>query len=184
MMHIEKRILPYGPNFLGTIERNSETYITIHESSDGTGFATSDRTIEYYENRLKNPPDGVDKRIGYHFMLDDSRIVQFIPLQYRTAHAGSTEGNNSIAIERLVNCNVDFPKAIANQAKLAATLMYMYDIPLSHVVPHKHWNEKKDCPSRLLSGMYGGWDGFIAQVEKFYTDHDIFRIWDIAWDIT
>ena len=62
--------------------------------------------------------------------------------------------------------------------------MYMYDISLSHVVPHKHWNEKKDCPSRLLSGMYGGWDGFIAQVEKFYTDHDIFRIWDIAWDIT
>ena len=182
-MHIENRILPYGSNYLGTIERNNETFITIHESSDGTGVATADRTLEYYENRLKNPPAGVDKRIGYHFMVDDSRIVQFIPLNYRTAHAGSTEGNHSIAIERLVNCNVDFPKAIANQAKLAATLMYMYDIPLSHVVPHKHWNEKKDCPARLLAGMYGGWDGFIAQVEKFYADHDIFGTEEITLDI-
>ena len=182
MMHIENRILPYGPNFLGTIERNSETYITIHESSDGTGFATADRTIEYYENRLKNPPEGVDKRIGYHFMLDDSRIVQFIPLQYRTAHAGSTEGNNSIAIERLVNCNVDFPKSIANQAKLAATLMYMYGIPLDHVVPCKKWNGK-ERPARLLAGMYGGWDGFISQVEKFYADHDIFGTEEITLDI-
>lgn len=184
MMHIENRILPYGPNYLGTIERNSETYITIHESSDGTEPSPADHTIEFYENRLKNPPAGMDKRIGYHFMLDDSRIVQFIPLMYRTAHAGSTEGNNSIAIERLVNCNVDFPKAIANQAKLAATLMYMYDIPLSHVVPHKYWKEKKDCPARLLAGMYGGWDGFIAQVEKFYANHDIFRIWELIWGIT
>ena len=182
MMHIEKRILPYGPNFLGTIDRNRETYITIHESSDGTGFATSDRTIEYYEKRLKNPPEGVDKRIGYHFMLDDSRIVQFIPLHYRTAHAGSTEGNHSIAIERLVNCNVDFPKAIANQAKLAATLMYMYSIPLDHVVPCKKWNGK-ERPARLLAGMYGGWDGFISQVEKFYTNHDIFNVEEITFDL-
>lgn len=182
MMHIENRILPYGPNFLGTIERNSETYITIHESSDGTGFATPDRTIEYYENRLKNPPEGVNSKIGYHFMVDGDRLVQFIPLKYWTAHAGSTEGNHSIAIERLVNCNVDFPSAIANQAKLAATLMTMFGIPLDHVVPHKYWSGKA-CPSRLLAGMYGGWDGFIAQVKKFYTDHDIFNVEEITFDL-
>ena len=182
MMHIENRILPYGPNFLGTIERNSETYITIHESSDGTGFATPDRTIEYYENRLKNPPEGVNSKIGYHFMVDGDRLVQFIPLKYRTAHAGSTEGNHSIAIERLVNCNVDFPSAIANQAKLAATLMTMFGIPLDHVVPHKYWSGKV-CPSRLLAGMYGGWDGFIAQVKKIYTDHDIFNVEEITFDL-
>lgn len=177
MMHIENRILPFGTNYLGEITRNSETFITIHESSDGTGFATPDRTIEYYENRLLNPPQGLEK-IGYHFMLDDSRVVQFIPLNYRTAHAGSTEGNNSIGIERLVNCNVDFPSAISNQAKLTATLMRMYDIPLDHVVPHKHWSGK-ECPARLLAGMHGGWDGFISQVKRFYDDNDVFNIQEI-----
>lgn len=182
MMHIENRIIPYGPNFLGTIERNSETYITIHESSLGTGFATADRTLDYYENRLKHPPEGVNPKIGYHFMVDGDRLVQFIPLNYRTAHAGTDVGNNSIAIERLVNCNVDFPKAIANQAKLTATLMHMYNIPIGHVVPHQFWSGK-GCPSRLLAGMYGGWDGFIAQVEKFYADHDIFGIEEITLDI-
>ena len=181
MMHIENRIIPYGPNFLGTIERNNETYITIHESSLGTGFATADRTIEYYENRLLHPPVDANPKIGYHFMVDDNSVVQFIPLRYRTAHAGSTEGNDSIAIERLVNCNVYFPAAISNQAKLTATLMHMYNIPIDHVVPHKHWSGK-ECPSRLLAGMYGGWDGFIAQVEKFYADHNIFNIDDITLD--
>ena len=87
-------------------------------------------------------------------MVDGDRLVQFIPLKYRTAHAGSTEGNHSIAIERLVNCNVDFPSAIANQAKLAATLMTMFGIPLDHVVPHKYWSGKA-CPSRLLAGTSG-----------------------------
>lgn len=172
-MNIEKRILPVGDNYLGTIERNSETYITIHESSLGTGFATPDRTIDYYENQLRNPPKGLEK-IGYHFMVSDERIVQFIPLDTRTAHAGSTEGNNSIAIERIVNVNTDFYKAIANQAKLAATLMYKYGIPITHVVPHSYWDPKKGYPSRLLAGMYGGWNGFLQQTETFFKKKDFF----------
>lgn len=181
--NIENRLLPKdSPNFLDVIYRDSNSFITIHETSLGTGFATADRTIDYYENRLKNPPEGVNPKIGYHFIVDDKRVVQFIPLMYRTAHAGSTEGNDSIAIERIVNCNVDFPTAIANQARLTATLMYLLDIPLTHVVPHKYWSEK-ECPSRLLAGMYGGWDGFIAQVNDFYSNHDIFSILNIAWDI-
>lgn len=173
-MNIENRIIPPSANYLGEIERNCNTYITIHESSEGTDFAPADRTLEYYENKLLNPPKGLEL-IGYHFMVSDTRAVQFIPVGFRTAHAGSTEGNHSIAIERLVNCNINFPAAIANQAKLAATLMHIYNIPIENVVPHKHWSGK-ECPARLLSGMHGGWDGFINQVITFYKANDIFDV--------
>lgn len=174
---IESRILPPRENYLGEIVRNENTFITIHESSIGLGFAEDNRTLEYYENRLRHPPKG-QERIGYHFMASDDKIVQFIPIAVRTAHAGSTEGNSSIAIERLTNRFIDFPKAIANQAKLTATLMTMYNIPIEHVVPHKHWSGKA-CPARLLAGMYGGWDGFIAQVQTFYESGDIFDVNEI-----
>lgn len=177
-MMIENRILPPGTNYLGEIERNENTFITIHESSIGLGFADDNRTFEYYENRLRHPPEG-QERIGYHFMVGDDKIVQFIPIGIRTAHAGSTEGNSSIAIERLTNRFIDFPKAIEIQAKLAATLMTMYKIPIEHVVPHKHWNGK-ECPARLLAGMYGGWDGFIDKVKSFYESGDIFDTSEIC----
>ena len=169
---IENRILPPRENYLGEISRNESTFITIHESSDGLGYAEDNRTLEYYEDKLLHPPKGLE-RIGYHFMVSDSRIVQFIPITIRTAHAGSTEGNSSIGIERLTNRFIDFPKAIENQAKLVATLMTMYNIPIEHVVPHKHWSGK-ECPSRLLAGLYGGWDGFITQVKAFYDSGEIF----------
>lgn len=175
---IENRILPPGANYLGEIDRNESTFITIHESSDGLGYAQDNRTLEYYENRLLNPPKGLEQ-IGYHFMVSDNKIAQFIPINFRTAHAGSTEGNSSsIAIERLVNRFINFPVAIANQAKLTATLMTMYNIPIEHVVPHKYWSGK-ECPARLLAGMYGGWDGFISQVKAFYDSGDIFDVNEI-----
>lgn len=171
---IKNKILPPGANYLGKIVRNEGTYITIHESSDGLQYAQDNRTLSYYEDKLRNPPKGLEK-IGYHFMVSDTQIVQFIPIQERTAHAGSSEGNNSIGIERLTNRLINFPKAISNQAKLTATLMHMYNIPIENVVPHKHWSGK-ECPARLLAGLYGGWDGFIAQVQNFYDSNDIFDI--------
>ena len=171
---IENRILPPRENYLGEISRNTNTFITIHESSDGTGYAEDNRTLEYYENRLRNPPKGLEQ-IGCHFFVSDSHIVQFIPINVRTAHAGTTEGNNSIGIERLVNRFIDFPTAIANQAKLTATLMHMFNIPIENVVTHKHWSGK-ECPARLLAGLNGGWEGFISQVMNFYETGDIFDI--------
>lgn len=173
MLNIENRIVPTLPG-IGEIERNSDTFITIHETSLGTDFAPDDRTIDYYENKLLHPPKGYDTKIIFHFMVSDAEVVQFLPLRYRTAHTGTTEGNSSFCIERVVNRFVDFPTAISNQARLTATLMKMYNIPISHVVPHKYWNGK-ECPARLLAGFYGGWDGFIRQVKFLYEVNDIYN---------
>lgn len=157
IMKIQNRILEatinntyaYENLFL-TTERGSQTYVTIHEASLRLGTTPADRTIEYYENQLLNPVKDGHEKLGYHFMVSDEEVVQFIYTKFRTAHAGCFDGNSSIAIQRVVNCNVDFAKAIYNQAKLAATLMVKFGMPLNHIVPRSYWETtRSDSPTRL-----------------------------------
>lgn len=152
--------------------RNIPTYITIHETSTGLNKTPADKDAKHYIDLLEHPVG--DPRCAYHFLCEDTKVWQFLPTWVRTAHSGSTEGNSSIGIERLVNVNIDFEQAIANQARLAASLMKMYNIPIEHVVPHKYWSGK-ECPSRLLAGMYGwDWDKFIQTVYYYFATGNIF----------
>ena len=152
--------------------KNIPKYITIHETSLGTDKVPANKNAEHYIELLEHPKG--DPRYGYHFLCGDNQVWQFLPTYVRTAHAGSTAGNSSIGIERLVNVDIDFDQAIKNQAKLTATLMYMYNIPLENVVPHKYWSGK-ECPARLLAGMYGwNWDKLLNTVMDFYKSKDFF----------
>ena len=153
--------------------KNIPTHITIHETSLGLEKRESERNAAHYINLLEHPKG--DPRYGYHFLCGDDKVWQFLPTWVRTAHSGSTEGNSSIAIERLVNVDINFDEAINNQAKLAATLMNMYNIPIENVVPYKNWSGK-ECPARLLAGMYGwNWERFISTVQKYYENKDFFK---------
>ena len=143
------------------------SFITIHETSLGINIEPAYKDIPHYINLVMNPPKSMEF-IGYHYLVSHSEIVRLIPDNEYTCHAGSKEGNTkSIGIERIVNVNTDFIRAIEIQAMVSATLMEKYNIPLNNVVPHKFWNGK-ECPARLLAGMNGGWAGFLAQVSKFY----------------
>ena len=147
------------------------TYITIHETESGHELSSAEWNYEMYQKRLDNNSN----IIGYHFMIeanynDISKIYQFLELNVCTNHTGDDFGNkNSIGIERLVNVNTDMDRAIDLQAQLTAFLMHKYNIPIENVVPHKKWNGK-DCPSRLLYGLYGGWDGFIDKIKEYYKE--------------
>lgn len=152
--------------------KNIPTFITIHETSLGLAKRESSKNAAYYIDLLEHPKG--DPRYGYHFLCGDDTVWQFLPTWVRTAHSGNTQGNSSIAIERLVNVDIDFDKAICNQAKLSATLMNMYNISLRNVVPHKYWNGK-ECPARLLAGLYGwNWELFINTVLIYYKEKDFF----------
>ena len=156
---------------------NIPKYITIHETSTGLEKQASEKNAARYIGLLENPKG--DKRYGFHFLCSDNEVWQFLPTWVRTAHAGTDEGNSSIGIERLVNVYIDFDKAIMNQAKLAATLMNMYSIPIENVVPHKHWSGK-ECPARLLAGMYGwNWERFISTVKTYFDNKDFFEDVDV-----
>jgi N-acetylmuramoyl-L-alanine amidase len=67
---------------------------------------------------------------------------------------------------------------VERTAKLAAYLMYKYDIPLSKVVPHYHWPRHgmspahKNCPHFLLDNGRPGakWQGFLAKVKRYHSE--------------
>lgn len=147
-------------------------WITIHETSLGTKVRPADRDFRWYYKLLHNGTS-----IGYHFLVqaryhEDAVIYQFLETCVATNHTGNSIGNSeSIGIERLVNVETDFEVAIKIQAKLTATLMHMYNIPIERVVPHKYWSGK-ECPARLLAGMHGGWDGFIEKVQYYFDNKD------------
>lgn len=150
------------------------SYITIHETEIGHELSPAYYNYPdmYREKLLDN-----GNSIGYHFMVEANkgdvfRIYQFLETDVYTHHTGDIVGNQcSIGIERLVNVDTDMDRAIEIQAALTSYLMHVYNIPVEHVVPHMFWSGK-DCPSRLLFGLYGGWEGFIDKV-KYYYDKNI-----------
>ena len=150
-------------------KRMNPTYITIHECSLGEEKRPPDRNRDYYISLMENPKE---IEVGYHYLVTDNEIIRFIPDNEIAYHTGSIGGNlHSIGIERLVNVDVDFEKAISIQAKLTATLMYKRLITLDRVVPHKHW-DSKECPARLLAGQNGGWSGFKSRVQHYFENED------------
>lgn len=165
------RLLPTdSPKRVGKMEPK---FITIHEVSLGTDVQPAEKNYQRYYNLLFETPTSV----GYHFLVEanhgeDTRIYQFLETDVVTHHTGSKAGNfQSIGIERMVNVVTDMERAINAQAQLVATLMKVYNIPLHHVVPHKFWSGKQ-CPARLLAGMYGGWNGFIERVKYYFEKHE------------
>ena len=155
-------------------KRECPTFITIHETSIGTDLKDTccgtRYGVAYYESVLRTPNPN---HVAYHYLVEanygePSHVYMFLEPSVIAYHAGSPEGNLlSIGIERLVNTDTDMERAIATQANLTSNLMLTYLIPLSHVVPHKYWSGK-ECPGRLLAGLYGGWDGFIEQVKDHF----------------
>lgn len=173
-MQVEKRYLKEGmSNRSG--QKQVPEYIVIHETTTGHGRTPLGYDMERYERMLYKRAEENNTTISYHFLCGDKAVWQFLPEDEATAHTGTKEGNhNSIGIERVVCKGVNFAEALHNQAKLTATLMKKWNIPLENVKPHRgiQWlytperEDKTPCPSRMLSGWYGGWKRFIFEVER------------------
>lgn len=174
---VEEKILPDEcANRLGI--KQTPYYIVIHEVSLGIGRSKETFNMEHYANKIKN--DGLNGiNIGYHYLVGDKEIYHFIPDTESARHTGTDINWCSIGIERLICEGVRYSDALHNQAKLAATLMVKWDIPLSRVISHKTAkvisNEPiKQCPNRLIVGQYGGFRSFYREIYKCLKDNDLF----------
>ncbi len=174
---VEKRLLPLEcANNLG-IEQVPD-YIIIHEVSLGNGRSPATYNLEYYANKILL--DGLNgSKIGYHYLVGDKNVIQFIPDNQCAYHTGTDFNYHSIGIERLICEGVRYPDALHNQAKLAATLMIKWNIPISNVISHKETKrlsnkEIKTCPNRLINGQYGGFRLFYREIRKCLKDGDLF----------
>ncbi|MEY8751437.1 peptidoglycan recognition protein family protein [Alkalicoccobacillus gibsonii] len=121
------------------------TYITQHE----TGNTNAGANAEVHARYIKGA-DARSRSVSWHYTVDDTQIIQHLPVNEVAWHAGPDGNSQSIGIELCVNSDGNFQKAKENAAWLVQRLMKNLNIPLSRVVTHKHWTGK-NCPARLLN---------------------------------
>jgi N-acetylmuramoyl-L-alanine amidase len=131
-------------------------YITVHNTGNVTPKADALGHAEY----LKGGSAG---STGWHFTVDDKRVVQHIPateIAYHAGDGGNGPGNTtSIGVEICENEDGDYARAEANAIQLIRQLMVEHSIPIENVVPHQKWTGKY-CPHKILPR----WDSFINEI--------------------
>lgn len=153
-------------------------YIVIHEVSLGTGKSPENFNMQHYANKIAEAGQN-GSTIGYHYLVGDKEIYQFLEDNVATHHTGTEFGNNnSIGVERLICENVNYEQATHNQAQLIATLMLKHNIPLDNVITHKEMQKRfgnpnqqqcpKQCPARVLAGFRGNLQDFKNEIKRCF----------------
>ena len=128
--------------------------------------------------------------VSYHFAVDDQEAIQGLPLNRNGWHSGDggqgTGNRKSIAVEICYSKygGEKFDKAEKNAAKLIASLMDKFNIPIDRIRKHQDWSGKY-CPHRTLDA---GWDRFVdmimtevryQQILKFASENGLFEGYDV-----
>ena len=173
-------LIPAGTVGRRYYRRMDVRYITIHSTQNYTGGAANHAlALKRGALRATKRPGG--NRIGFltwHFTVQDNLAIQHLPCREQGEHADfDGPGNNySIGIEMCEHRGNDIGLTIDRTAKLTAYLMRAYDLPLSHVKAHYHWERKglstphKDCPHFLMDRKKPGptWQWFLNRVNLHY----------------
>ena len=173
---VTKKIL--DKNATNRVGEQTPKYIVIHEVSLGTGKSPKNFNMDHYANMIQSYGKN-GRTIGYHYLVGDDKVYQFIEDDVATEHTGTKFGNhNSIGIERVICEGVNYEHATHNQAKLVATLMLKHNIPIDNVLTHKHMQKEfgneeqqknpKQCPGRMLAGFRGGVQDFKHEIERCF----------------
>lgn len=136
-------------------------YITIHSTGNSKSTAQNEADYVCYNS---------DRQASYHYVVDDSRIIQVLPVNEVAWHAGDggsgTGNRKSVAIEI---CEPgDRKKAVDNAVWLTKELMRDLKIDKAHIRQHHDWSGK-DCPRILRDSAYIkdgiDWSYFMAQID-------------------
>lgn len=133
-------------------------YVTIHNTAND---ATAQGEINYMT--------GNGSPTGYHFAVDDLKVIQGIPTNRMAYACGDgrygTGNTKSISIEICYSKSggAKYYKAVALAEKLTAQLLFERKWGTNRVKPHQFWSGKY-CPHRIFDDK--GWDKFIANVQK------------------
>lgn len=101
--------------------------------------------------------------VGAHFFVDAQRIVQTLPVDEISWHAGDGMGKGNAATISIEICETSpYERAEANAMMLAAALMDTFN--LHKLYTHEMWSGKY-CP-RLILVREGGWQAFVDGVAR------------------
>lgn len=107
------------------------------------------------------------QQLGYHLTVDDKVLIQMVPLNEITWHAGDSGGDgnyDSVSCELCVNIDADILRARRNAEAVCAGVANALVIPQARVVQHNHWSGK-NCP--MLIRRDGYWTTFLARVAAY-----------------
>lgn len=159
-------IIPRGNAAVRPGYAMNPTAITVHN----TGNANKGAGALAHRNLLhRNSKMATSVWASYHFVVDDKKIYQLLPLNESAWHSGDGSGpksgnRTSIGIEICENPDMDYKQAEENAIALIRHLMTSQNIPLTKVFPHQHWSGKY-CPHIILSSK-GGFPAFVERIKS------------------
>lgn len=130
-------------------------FIVVHNTAND---ASANNEISYMKTN--------NKKVSFHFAVDDKEVVQGIPLDRNAWHAGDGgkgKGNRKgIAIEICYSKSggKKFDKAEQNAAKFIAQLLKERGWGIDKVTKHQDYSGKY-CPERTLNY---GWERFLNMI--------------------
>ena len=135
-------------------------FIVVHNTANA---ATAENEVAYMI-RNKN-------QVSFHYAVDDQEVVQGVPINRNTWHAGdgNGEGNRkgiSIEICYSKSGGTRFDQAEKNAAHFIATLLRERGWGIEKVKKHQDFSNKY-CPHRTLDK---GWNGFIQMIKSYLND--------------
>jgi N-acetylmuramoyl-L-alanine amidase len=140
-------------------------HVTIHNTANGARKASAAMHAKYLLGESARK-----RKVSWHYTVDDSQAIKHLPVFEEGMHAGTREGNGrSVGIEICEFRGIDQEAANDRAALLTAVLLFVMQLPISTVVPHRYWSGK-NCPHLLLADGEKGWRAFIRQVERFLTE--------------
>mgnify|MGYP002610016034 FL=1 len=135
-------------------------FIVVHNTAND---ATAENEVAYMI--------GNKNQVSFHYAVDDQEVVQGVPINRNTWHAGdgNGEGNRkgiSIEICYSKSGGTRFDQAEKNAAHFIATLLRERGWGIEKVKKHQDFRNKY-CPHRTLDK---GWNGFIQMIKSYLND--------------
>ena len=179
-IRVVKRFIPKGRYGRKLHRPMNPRYITVHSTQNYDGDAW-DHARALERGKLRAPKRLGGNRIGYltwHFTVQEDVVMQHLPTNEQGEHADfdGVGNNQSIGIEMCEHRGNSRSQTLQRTAKLCASLMHQYNLPLRSVVPHYHWPRKgmnpmhKNCPHFLMTNGRPGrkWNDFLKMVKSEY----------------
>lgn len=146
-------------------EKRKILYVVIHETDNVNAGANAQGHNKFIHS------NGVSQKLSWHYTVDEREIWHHLPDDETAFHAGDQMedkgGNkNGIGVEMCVHADGDYEQTLINAQKLAATLLFSYDLPIDALKKHEDFSGKC-CPSKLIQD--GRWPEFQQGVEKEMT---------------
>ncbi|GAU79494.1 N-acetylmuramoyl-L-alanine amidase family protein [Fusibacter sp. 3D3] len=158
-------IMPSGNHNVRTqIALDPETALGI--TNHNTGNTSPSASANRHATWLQNVENADQTYVGAHFFVDETAIIQVLPINEVAYHAGDGKGDGNmktIAIEICENGNM--LKAEENAKCLNAALLLTY--PHFKIYKHQDWSGKY-CP-RVILGR-NSWNEFVEDILKYVQD--------------